>query len=113
MLILYTCQWRLPNFVVGRRGHDPRLRGHDPRRRGHDPRRSGHDPRRRGHDPHTSFWKLAYKAELRYRLLSTNIPYDVLVCNNMECTAHCDAINAYHDDIINACIAAAQRCIHL
>ena len=41
-------------------------------------------------------------------LRDIDIPFEALYCNDSDCIEHYDAINKYHNDLMDVCIAAAK-----
>ena len=63
-------------------------------------------------------WKMArdidvaaYKMVLFDKLRDVNVPFDVLQCNDVECTVHDGAINLYFDQLTDCCKQAAEATI--
>jgi hypothetical protein len=52
-----------------------------------------------------------YKVELYGLLKDIECPIEALKCKNYNCIIHRVTVEAFHDDIVDACIAAGKKCI--
>jgi len=61
----------------------------------------------RANDPERRLYKVA----LRESLSEIRLPHNAIACRNFECAEHSEEIGRYHDQLIDACIKAAQATI--
>ena len=52
-----------------------------------------------------------HKQVLQEQLMYINIPLEDLRCKDYFCVLHRDAVEAYHNNIVSACISASKCCI--
>ena len=53
----------------------------------------------------------AYCSSLNENLVNIHVPIEAIVCKNLTCDIHSEEINTYHNAIVNACVAAGEKCI--